>query len=100
MDIEELVALAEQGDAVAQFKLGVCYDKGQGVVQSYKKAVYWYTKSAEQGNANAQNNLGICYINGDGVTESESKAKELWFKAKAQGNQSAIENLRNFFNIT
>ena len=38
---------AEQGDATAQYNLGVCYYNGQGVAQDNKKAVYWFTKSAE-----------------------------------------------------
>ena len=44
---------AEQGDATAQYNLGVCYYNGQGVAQDNKKAVYWFTKSVEQGNADA-----------------------------------------------
>lgn len=50
---EELLKKAERGDASAQFELGIRYKKGQGVIQSYKKAVEWYKKSAEQGNAKA-----------------------------------------------
>ena len=38
---------AEQGDAKAQFNLGVLYANGQGVPQDYKQAVYWHTKAAE-----------------------------------------------------
>ncbi|WP_042906619.1 tetratricopeptide repeat protein, partial [Glaesserella parasuis] len=41
--------LAEQGDAVAQFNLGVMYDKGQGVRQDYHQAAKWFQKAAEQG---------------------------------------------------
>ena len=47
--------------ASAQYNLGLCYDNGQGVVQDYTQAVYWYRKSAEQGDAWAQYNLGNCY---------------------------------------
>jgi len=42
----ELVKNAESGDAKAQFDLGACYFKGDGVTQDYKEAVKWYTKSA------------------------------------------------------
>ena len=53
--------LAEQGDADAQYYLGVMYNKGQGLAKDANQAVYWYRKAAEQGNATAQNNLGaIC----------------------------------------
>jgi len=34
--------LAEQGDAQAQYNLGVMYDTGEGVPQDYALAVKWY----------------------------------------------------------
>ena len=43
--------LAEQGDAEAQYNLGVMYDNGQGVAQDYAEAVKWYRRAAEQGDA-------------------------------------------------
>ena len=52
---------AEQGDAVAQYNLGVMYDNGQGVPQDYAEAVKWYRLAAEQGYAHAQRNLGVMY---------------------------------------
>lgn len=47
--LEEWKPLAEQGDAAAQFYLGVMYYYGRGVPQNYNEAVKWYTKAAEQG---------------------------------------------------
>ncbi len=44
---------AEQGDAGAQFNLGVMYGGGQGVPQDYAEAVKWFRKAADQGTANA-----------------------------------------------
>ena len=38
--------LAEQGDASAQFGLGVLYAQGEGVPQDDKEALKWYTKMA------------------------------------------------------
>jgi hypothetical protein len=40
---------AEQGDATAQFNLGVMYVNGQGVKKDYKEAVKWFTKAAQRG---------------------------------------------------
>ncbi|WP_413700292.1 tetratricopeptide repeat protein [Psychromonas sp. KJ10-10] len=40
---------AEQGDADAQFSLGVMYNNGRGVLQDYKQAVNWYRKVTEPG---------------------------------------------------
>ena len=47
--LREWTPLAKQGDADAQFNLGLMYDKGQGVPQDYKTAVKWYRLAAEQG---------------------------------------------------
>lgn len=48
---------AEQGDADAQFNLGVCYDKGQGVPRDDAEALKWICRAAEQGHADAFNLL-------------------------------------------
>jgi uncharacterized protein len=53
--------LAEQGDDVAQFDLGVMYNEGWGVSRDYLQAGKWYRRAAIQGNADAQFNLGMLY---------------------------------------
>ena len=40
---------AKQGHAVAQYNLGCCYEKGEGVEKDLKEAVEWFRKAAEQG---------------------------------------------------
>ena len=52
-----ILPLAEQGDAPAQYNLGVLYEKRQGVPQDYKEAVKWWKLAAEQGHEEAQYNL-------------------------------------------
>ena len=42
---------AEQGVAAAQFSLGVCYERGEGVAQDWAQAVRYYRLAAEQGDA-------------------------------------------------
>ena len=42
LTIKKLEEMAEQGDAWAQFELGVCYSNGIDVVQDYKQAVKWW----------------------------------------------------------
>ena len=44
---------AEQGDADAQFNLGLLYNNGDGVTQNYTEAAKWYHKAAEQGDYDA-----------------------------------------------
>ena len=61
--------LANQGDAPAQFNLGLKYANGKDVPQNFAEAVKWYRKAAEQGHAQAQYALGHKYYDGDGVTQ-------------------------------
>ena len=49
--------LAEQGDADAQFNLGVMYYGGEGVPQDYAEAIKLWKLAAEQGDEEAQYNL-------------------------------------------
>jgi TPR repeat protein len=84
---------AEQGNADAQFNLGVCFDIGQGVVKDEEEAMSWYRKAAKQGNAGAQNNLGVCFRNGQGVEKDEAEAVSWYRKAAEQGNAGAQNNL-------
>ena len=54
-------AKAGKGDPVAQFNLGNCHYKGEGVAKDMVEAVKWYRKAADKGLADAQFNLGACY---------------------------------------
>jgi hypothetical protein len=65
---------ADQGNANAQYNLGVAYDNGEGVLKDEAEAVRWYRKAAEQGNSLAQYNLAGAYINGEGVPKNEAEA--------------------------
>ena len=51
--------LAEEGDARAQYNLGVHYEFGHGVEQDDDIAALWYRKAAEQGDSGAQHNLPL-----------------------------------------
>lgn len=85
---------AEQGNALAQNRLGDCYREGKGVAQDYAEAVKWYRKAAEQGNDWAQHNLGLCYRDGLGVKRDKVAALQWFRKASEQGNRYAQESLR------
>ena len=78
---------ANQGNASAQYNLGMMYEKGQGVIQNYVKAAKFYQKAANQGDTSAQNKLGFMYVKGQGVKQSNVKAKELFRKACDGGSE-------------
>lgn len=89
MSIAELQTAAEQGNAAAQYRLGIIYG-GNG---NLEEAVKWFRKAAELGNADAQFNLGLCYAAGRGVSQSYVEALKWYRKAAAQGHKVAIETL-------
>jgi TPR repeat protein len=74
--------LAEQGDAAAQYDLGLMYHIGEGVSQDYAEAVKWWRMGAEQGHAKAQNNLGVMYGTGRGVPMDDALAY-MWLNLAA-----------------
>jgi len=80
---------ANQGEAQAQYMLGLMYKDGQGVDQNYVKAVELLSKAANQGYAAAQSNLGVMYANGQGVVQDYFKAVELYTKVANQGDAEA-----------
>ena len=85
--------LAEQGDAKAQYNLGVLDAKGRGVPKNYTKAVKWFLKAATQGYAKAQYNLGVMYQKGLGVTKDYVQAY-MWFQlAAVKGDGNAVKSL-------
>ncbi len=85
----KLKAAAEKGHKKAQYRMGRCYDKGNGVEEDNKIAFSWYLKSAEQGFAKAQYEVGKSYKNGEGVEEDKVKAFEYFTKAAKQENGDA-----------
>lgn len=85
---DELKA-AEQGDAIAQYKMAVYYFAGKVVPKDMTKAVMWLRKATDQGYHEAELLLGVCYTQGDGVAEDERQAFYWFKKAAMHGNAQA-----------
>ena len=88
--LREWRPLAEQGDALAQFNLGVLYRKGRGAPQDDVQARQWFEKSAAQGQAKAQFNLGTLYFNGEGVAKDYPQAFR-WFRLAADQGEALAQ---------
>jgi len=50
---------ADQSHALAQFNLGVMYDRGQGILRDPVQSMMWIGKAAQLGDAGAQYMLGM-----------------------------------------
>ncbi|WPZ35458.1 peptidoglycan-binding protein [Thalassobaculum sp. OXR-137] len=74
---------AINGLDVAQFNLGVMYERGLGVPEDETRALLWYHSAAEQGFPLAQYNLGRLYALGKGIPQSDAEAKR-WFQRAAE----------------
>lgn len=85
-------AIAEKGDATAQYSLGQMYEQGKGVAQDYQEAYKWYRLSAEQGNTRAQYSLGGMHEKGLGVSQDYVRAYMWYDIAAIQGLYVAQSN--------
>jgi len=77
MALHELQPLAEQGNAAAQYALGVMHANGDGVPMNLDTALKWYTLSAEQGYAFSQYTLAKIYASHGGVPTDYVRA-HMW----------------------
>lgn len=50
---------AKEGDAEAQYRLGLCFLKGDGVKRSPSQARYWFSRAAKQGHRTAERSLRL-----------------------------------------
>ena len=93
-DISATKELADQGDADAQFNLGVMYYKGQGVPQDCAEAMKWYRLAADQGVARAQEMLGWMHYFGEGVPQDYTEAYA-WLSIAATGGDAEVVAARD-----
>ncbi|MEI7455971.1 MAG: tetratricopeptide repeat protein [Nitrosomonadales bacterium] len=122
IDNPNIKELAEQGDAEAQYQLGMRYfrsyggkgddkearhwfwmaalqghPKGMwkiaGMLSDAEQALIWTLKAAEAGCANAQWWAGCLYLRGEGVIQGNEQAVYWYKKAAEQGDASALDSL-------
>ncbi len=84
-------ATAREGNADAQYKLGIMYAKAPDVEWDFEKAYDWLLKAANQGHAEAQNHLGWMFSHAQGVPQDNAEAVK-WFRLAAEQNNAAAQN--------
>jgi TPR repeat protein len=78
LKVTEFIQAAEQGNVLAQLKLGDIYYSGKGAPKNFESAAFWYEKAAENGNQEAKFKIAAMYENGQGVSKDYAKAA-FWF---------------------
>jgi uncharacterized protein len=96
---EVWTALAEQGDAEAQYELAFLHYAGLGVPEDQAEAARLYRLAAEQGMAEAKLWLGFLYQVGLGVEEDPTEAARWYALAAAQGNEHAQASLGGMYEV-
>ncbi len=88
--LREWQPLAEQGNALAQYHVGMLYHKGRGVPQDDRQARKWYAKAAAQGQPKAQFSLGTLYFNGEGGSKDYQQALR-WIRLAANQGEALAQ---------
>ncbi len=99
--IQLLTPLANGGNSLAQYRLGVMYYHGQGVPEDEKQAIYWWKKAAAQGYAEAMFQLGSAFLFGSQaarfVPDPDREAATWYFQAASAGHAEAQYHLGLLF---
>lgn len=94
VSFQQLKTMAEyQGDANAQFTLGMMYYNGQGIKKDFKTAAEMFRLAAGQRHREAQYYQGVMFEYGLGVTKNENTAAEWYSLAAGQGHLIAARML-------
>lgn len=88
---------AKQGDAQAQYKLGLMYIRGEGVKLDPVVGLAWLRKSAGQNNINAQIHLGQLLMRGLYVDKDYDESAMWYQRAANAGDAEAQYMLANMF---
>ena len=88
-EVQRLIQNAEQGDAEAQYQLGLRYLEGDGLKKNEKTAAELFKKAMEQGHLDAQRKLAWCHLYGRGVKQNLSYSLQL--SQDADGTHEKID---------
>lgn len=80
-----LTSAAQAGHPLAQLRLAMLYEAGQGVSRDKRAAMQWYARAAAQGEPASQAELGGYYEEADGVAENWDLAAALYRASATQG---------------
>lgn len=98
---QALKPLADQGNPVAQRKMGLLHYFGNGVKEDERKAVEYLRKAAAQGDADAMYHLAVAYTFGNDAArmtdDPDGEAARWYFEAAQAGHRDAQYSLGLMF---
>lgn len=96
-----LLPLANSGNTLAQYRLGMLHYQGDGVPEDEKQAVFWWKKAASQGHVESMFQLGSAYLFGvqaaRTVADPDREAASWYFQAASAGHAEAQYHLGLLF---
>jgi TPR repeat protein len=99
--VEVLTKLANDGNPLAQLRLGDLYFHGKGVAEDENRAIHWWKKSAASGNAEAMYQIAHAYLFGNSAAKSvddpDREAASWYFQAASAGHAEAAYTLGLLF---
>jgi len=84
---------AANGDASAEYEVGIRFAEGRTVTQNFEEAARWLDRAARAGIVPAQFRLGSLYEKGLGVKKDIETARKLYIVAAEKGHAKAMHNL-------
>ena len=89
---------AKAGNAEAQYRVGLGFDMGYGIINNREKAIYWYKNSAESGSAVSKFYLARVYCGLlDEPNRDYAKAIRLYMEAFDEGVAEAADRIGTMF---
>mmetsp|Transcript_6895 Transcript_6895/g.17605 ORF Transcript_6895/g.17605 Transcript_6895/m.17605 type:complete len:189 (+) Transcript_6895:361-927(+) len=93
---------ADQGNAYAQYDLGMFYKHGRGVPQDLFESATWFRAAAKQGHTDSCFQLGEIFRKGSGarIPVSTLIARKYLRRAADKGHAGAIESMKDVCRCT
>lgn len=97
-EIEKIKNACDAGNVDACINLGLLYQIGQDLNQSYEKAKMYYGKACDMNHSEGCMLLGDLYYFAQGTEQNNSKAKLYYDKSCQLNNQNGCKNLKDLEN--
>lgn len=97
--LRELLPVADAGNAEAQYKIGIIYDRNKGVPRNAEKTIAYFKRAAMAGYVKAQYNLGVVLIEQKGSKKFVENGLNWLLRAANSGYLPAMFNLGAYYDI-